>query len=586
MKLQERLLVTLWALAWTMHTHAEDLPKIKVHPSAVETGTVYQSKGTDVVEALTEIPSIYFPSVYTGQVFQTSFRGLASAHTLVSLDGIPINDATAGMADLSRFNITGADKITVLSGPEVLLQTSQAGGILQLNTNDTEAGTKGAAALGSFNTVAGNIKSTFKHAHGSHTLLANHEQTTGLPKYDKVRILGERNRYHQENAGIISHTQVGDRTWLKTYARAFSSVLKYDDAHPPLPSKPQGTKNGAIYILGAEANHESPSGKWQQQLATSYTKQNLSYGPTSSTENQETVLAYRHDVRWAWAHRTRFVGDTTVTHQDQLNLKKQRSVSGIAALHGVRLTDTWSAEAGVRQDHTQKYKMAPRLTSGVAWEKDKTKLYGSWRQATRLPKLSDLYVNSPWETSNPTLKGEKMDLMELGWREKLSANSTLQLVYFYNRLNNMMKGTQLSSGSWMTQNIPGTSVLQGMETSLYHTWQNQVSLKGSYTYTSTSFPRHINDKPIAPKHHAYVHLEIPMATQWSVTPSVEYVSQRFNGNEKLQPYILNHLEVAYKITKACQIYGQVKNMWDEGYETIVGYRSPRRTFYVGTRFSL
>lgn len=584
--MQQRLLVTLWALAWTMHSHGKDLPKIKVSPSAVETGTVYQSKGTDVVDALTEIPSIYFPSVYTGQVFQTSFRGLASAHTLVSLDGIPVNDATAGMADLSRFNITGADKVTVLSGPEVLLQTSQAGGILQLNTNDTEEGTKGAAAMGSFNTLAGNIRSTFKHARGSHTLLANHEQTAGLPKYDKVRIYGERNRYHQENAGIISHTQVGERTWLKTYARAFSSVLKFDNSSPALSEKPQETKNLEMYLLGAEANHESTSGKWQQQLAMSYAKQNLNSGPTYSTENKETMLAYRHDVRWAWAHRTRFVADTTVTNQDQPNLKKQRSVSGIAALHGVRLTDTWSAEAGVRQDHTQKYKMPPRLTAGLSWEKHKTKLYGSWRQATRLPTLSDLYVNSFWKTPNPALRGEKMDLMELGWREKLSANSTLQLVYFYNRLNNMMKGIEISQNRWMTQNIPGTSVLQGTEASLHHTWQNQVSLKGSYTYTSTTFPKNINDKPIAPRHHAYVHLEIPMATQWSVTPSVEYVSQRFNGNEKLQPYILNHLEVTYKITKDCQLYGQVKNVWDERYETVAGYRSPRRAFYVGTRFSL
>lgn len=585
--MQQRLRLVLYGLTWISIGQAESLPKIRVHPSAIETETIYQYSGSDIIGSLEEAPNVYVqPQGYTGQKVSANFRGLTSPHALVLLDGISLNDASAGQADLSHFTMTGADQVKVLSGPEVLLQSSQTGGIIQLNTIDTKAGTKGLLEAGSFDRAQVNLKSTFQQPRATHTLLVNHTRTSGLPKYDSARIYGEKNRYHQENSGLVSRMQLGERTWVKTHARTISSVLKYDDGFAPLSSKPQATQNAAIYLLGAEANHESITGKWQQQLVASHAKQNLNYDPNSFTHSQETALAYRHDVRWSWTHRTRFTADITTTSlHKQTNFKKQRFVSGMAALHGIRLTDTWNAEAGIRQDHTQKYTMLPRLTAGLSWEKDRAKIYGSWRQAMRLPTLYDLYAQAPYFQSNPSLRREKMDLTELGWKQSLGDRSAIQLVYFYNRLQNMMVWNPLNTTASTIQNLPKHSVMQGLETSLHYIWQNQISLKGSYTYTNSSYPKNINIKPMAPKHHVYLQIDVPAAEKWTIVPSLEYTSRRFSGTQVLSPYILNHLEITYTIKEGYKIYGQIKNLWDEGYETVANYRSPQRTFYVGTRFT-
>lgn len=584
--MQQRLLLALYGLVWVCAGYTESLPKIRVHPSSVETGTVYQYTNPKVMEGLQEAPNVYVQSQgYTGQQASAIFRGLRSPHALVLLDGISLNDASAGQADLSHFGMTGADQVKVLSGPEVLLQSGQTAGVIQLNTIDKKAGTKGGLEAGSFDSAQANLKSTFKEPHATHTLLANHIQTAGLPPYGSRRIYGEKNRYHQENGGVISRFHMGERTWVKTHARAVSSVLKYDDGFPPLPAKPQATQNAHIYLVGAETNHESANGKRHHQLAASYAKQNLDFAPDSFAHTRESTVAYRQEEQWSWTHRTRFVADSTTTSLQNPLFKKQRAVSGLAALHGIRLTDTWSAEAGIRQDHAQKHSILPRLTGGVAWEKDRTKLYGSWRQATRLPTLYNLYAQTPNFQPNPALKREKMDLTEFGWKEKLGDRSTLQLIYFYNRLLNMMVGSLLNDFSSTVQNLPGHSILQGVETSFQYTWQNQISLKGHYTYTESTYGKSTTIKPIAPKHHMHVHLEIPTAEQWSVTPSLEYMSHRFSGTQHLPPYILNHFEITYTLKPGYQIYGQIKNLWDERYETVIGYRSPRRAFYVGTRFT-
>lgn len=582
-----RLRLIIYNLLWIIPGFAGSMPKIRVNPSSLETGTVYQYMGPDIQQGLLSTPNIYMRSQgYTGQSISTSFRGLTSPHALVLLDGIAINDASAGQADLSHFARSGVNRMSIQSGPEVLLRSNQAGGIIQLDTSDPKVGTQAIAEMGSFKSMHTGIKSTFQNSHGMHTLLANHEQTNGLPKYDRARMYGEKNRYHQENGGMLSHLRFGNRTWLKTHARAINSVLKYDDGGTPLPYKPQATQNAAVYLIGAEANHESSTGKWQQQLAFSHARHKLDYDPYSFTHSQESTMAYRHDLTWSWAHRTRLVADSTTTSlRKHLGFQRQRSVNGLAALHSMRLTDTWHAEVGVRQDYTQKYSIPPRLTAGLSWEKNRTKLYGSWRQAMRLPTLYDLHAEAPYFHPNSSLKQEKLDLIEMGWKQNINDQQALQAVYFHNRLHHMMVGTPINATTSTIQNLPRHAILQGLELSTEHKSKRQFLVKGSYTLTSTSYPKGTSLKPITPKHRLYLQGEILYDESWTITPSLEYIGHRFSMNRRLNPYILNHLEISYLLKPDCRLYGQIKNLWDERYETVAGYRSPRRAFYVGTRFT-
>ncbi|RYI99528.1 MAG: TonB-dependent receptor, partial [Acetobacteraceae bacterium] len=124
----------------------------------------YQS----LAEALTAVPGINLVG-QGGLGGQTSAftRGTNSSHTLVLLDGVPINDAStpAGAFNFGQDLLGNLDRIEVVRGPAASLYGSAAlGGVINLVTRQAPQGKVfapfGEIAGGSNSTVRGNLGAT------------------------------------------------------------------------------------------------------------------------------------------------------------------------------------------------------------------------------------------------------------------------------------------------------------------------------------------------------------------------------------------------------------------------------------------
>jgi len=69
----------------------------------------------------------------------------------------------------------------------------------------------------------------------------------------------------------------------------------------------------------------------------------------------------------------------------------------------------------------------------------------------------------------------------------------------------------------------------------------------------------------------------------------EYVGKRYNNadkqGEQTGKYTIAHLNINYDFNKEVKIYGKIENITDKYYQTVDGFSSSPRAFYMGVKYS-
>jgi len=116
-----------------------------------------RTQSPELAASLSELPGVLVePGAVPGQASLVSIRGAARFHTLVLLDGIPMNNsANAGVFNFSGFTTSAVESVEVLRGSYSLLYGSEAiGGLISINTRKGRGSPNGFVHLegGSFST--------------------------------------------------------------------------------------------------------------------------------------------------------------------------------------------------------------------------------------------------------------------------------------------------------------------------------------------------------------------------------------------------------------------------------------------------
>lgn len=102
-------------------------------------------------------------------------QGMSPEHTLILIDGEPVNGRQGGILDLSRIAVGNIKNIEVIKGPFSSLYGSEAmGGVINIITENPKTNTSEAILrFGSFQTVEAQLKSFIKKNNWSTYLFAN-----------------------------------------------------------------------------------------------------------------------------------------------------------------------------------------------------------------------------------------------------------------------------------------------------------------------------------------------------------------------------------------------------------------------------
>lgn len=121
---------------------------------------------SSAIEVVKSYTPLFIKEYSPGGISTVAFRGTSASHTIVMLDGFPVNPAMSGQADFSVIPPYLYDRLEITGNPESLLLSSEAlGGAISMYTNPNEkqqSGIRLRCEGGSFGNVGSGLSVHFK----------------------------------------------------------------------------------------------------------------------------------------------------------------------------------------------------------------------------------------------------------------------------------------------------------------------------------------------------------------------------------------------------------------------------------------
>lgn len=231
--------------------------------------------------------------------------------------------------------------------------------------------------------------------------------------------------------------------------------------------------------------------------------------------------------------------------------------------------------------------------AGIMYEfMDNNELRLTYSRRNQFPTMSDRYSTRFSETlPNPNLKPEVADHVELGYKGFLFDMLYIDTALYYSYVSDKMGVIYVPDpfvpykGVEFITNVDAVS-LYGYELALVlFPWEYteigyNMSVNKYYVHKSVST---YNELTYSPELTINSYVKIMPCQYFSITPLVEYVSERYtdlSGTNSLDPYFLVHLYMTFNINDTMKIDFAVTNMTDENYSYRYGYPMAGRTYSI------
>ena len=188
---------------------------------------------------------------------------------------------------------------------------------------------------------------------------------------------------------------------------------------------------------------------------------------------------------------------------------------------------------------------------------------------------------------NPDLTPEKSRSFELGGEYTWAGGARVSATAFRLDVRNLITAffdfdpiTGLFFGGYA--NEPGTSRRQGVELEASLPLGTALTLDAGYTYTSA---RNADGARLArvPRHDLTLGVSGDITERLSGRLTVQHVGDRIDGFPlgRMPDYTVVHGRLAWALDGRTELSLRVENLFDKQYQTVAGYGTAGRSFYVG-----
>jgi len=569
---------------------------------------IRNSGATDVPGLLKNLAGVeIYQNGGVGKQSSTFMRGSNSSHTLVLLDGVRINSATAGTTQIDQLMLDQIERIEVVRGNVSSVYGSDAiGGVIQIFTkkgtgkpaSDLHAGAgtqrtyRASARYGgeigntSFNLVFSRfrtdgisaINSTVvptvnpdRDGYDNTSISANINQALNDDHSLSVSLFDSNATNQTDNPfGLVSDVN-NSKSRISKYSlasdnqlgKAWHSKLQISQGIDDIQNYLNGSPDLA---LGAQFKTTSNLFSWQNSLEAEG-GQTLIGGVEHLNQRIDSSTPYTRTDRTdnsVFAGYTKSQGD----HKLQVNVRHdQYSDFGSANTwlmgYGYRLTESWKMTAVL----STAFK-APTLND----------LFYPFTDFGTYQGVSYSYVG------NPGLKPERSRNMEIGVHHAMPGQQ-LDIVYFDNRIRDLIVGDNLPAGSMVNlsdarcDGIEMTYRVQLNNTriKLAATKQNprdvqsdQTLLRRAKTFFNVGLDQQIEAMTIGAEwHHNGDRTDIDILTGSRIT---------------LNRYDTINLTLGYRINKHLDLAFRAENALNRNYTLAHGYNTPGRTLFMSLNY--
>lgn len=522
-----------------------------------------------------------------GQPASVFMRGANSNHTLVLVDGLRVNSATAGATALEHIPIENIERIEIVKGGMSGLYGADAlGGVIQIFTRK-DAKPRLDASLGAGSPSATRLAVGLASTERSTALVfdAGFNDTRGAsatnPRVPFDLYNPDRDPYRQSFASV----RLSQTLWQGETVTLAAWQSRGEAAYDSGPGKAQNTQT----LKGAQLISENKLGEnWNSRLTVGRTEDD-SFADEPFGGRFKTA----HDqVTWLNVFKTPY-GHTSAG----VEYRREKVESTVAYTTATRETTSVFAgylerlyggqfEFSLRRDDVDSKER--KNTGSVAYGYDlmpSLKAYIRGARAFRLPTYNDLYYPG---FSNPDLKAEDADQREAGlrgsWKDGSGGEWRWGAVRFINQIRGLIAFT-FANNTYAPVNI-GRADIRGWEFDVAGSLAG-VQMRGSFTH-QTPLDRDTG-RQLQSRARQFGSVDLTTTRgAWTYGLNLAGAGARFDSRteaagSRMGGYALLGANASVQIDKRWKLEITGHNLANRRYELAQGYETPRRSVFVNAR---
>ncbi|EKO3423001.1 TonB-dependent receptor [Vibrio fluvialis] len=549
---------------------------------------IEQYQANSLTEVLRRVPGVEIAqNGGRGHNASVFMRGTNSDHVLVLVDGVRIDSAAGGVA-INHFPLGLVERLEVIRGPGAAMYGSDAvGGVINIITRSHRGNNlkQVTAGIGSNQTRKGDVVAKADvNEQGHLQLAAGFEKTDG---YDiKSTQTGVDYGYESQNLmGGYEH-RFNDNWLGYVSASWFDSDVEYNSSG----SVYHGFSDNQSFT--GQLNYEGA--KLKSLVTLNYQQtENLDYSQSEGKDNASTRANIDlTQIQWANIYqlneyvelgggvdgRRESLGDDALSYGYAHSLAgESRDTKGIFGSGKLTISD-WVLEANVRHDKHDKYDEHTTWSVAAGYQLGKYhRVRASYGTAYKAPSYSDL-------TTTPDLEAEESRNIEVGVSGDYSF-ARWNISAYDNKVDNLIIWYEGSSG-WYSDNVDAR--IKGLEMDVNFD-------TGPINHTLVAeFKDHEDDNGVQLARRAKQNYKWITSAQFGdveVNTTYTFTGKRLDlpkteatDEDYIPATNLWDVSVGYWVSDAFVVRTRVENLFNEQYETAVGYRSPERAYYLNVSY--
>ncbi len=525
----------------------------------------------DVTEVLQRIPGLQIGrNGGPGQASSLFMRGTASDHTLIILDGVPLQSGTTGATALQHLMPEHIQRIEVSRGAASTLYGSSAiGGVVQIFTRPRDNASMASLSAGLGSDDTSHVSTLLRQRQGDvlTSFGVSRRSTNGYPSRQASTMdRGYQNHTLQGAFGIDFDNSSLEVTHFQT-----QGVVEYLDFFlNPVDHDAHNSVSRFVY-------DQVFSDAWDSRLLVSRTLDKMA--ENQSNDYADTVrdsLDWQHNISLGDRHN--LVTGVTLSNQRTELLSFGTRYDETDQTVEFYLHDTWRHQAmrlqgGARLTEHERYGQHVTWSAAAGYQLDSaTHLHANLGTAFRTPSANDLYGFG----GNPAFEPESAINSEIGLRYQFSPKAKTSLTGYYTEIDDLIESDPVT---YTIEQVEKARI-QGMELS-YQQQLGRWNWSFDYVYQDAINLDQKTDLPRRAQNKINTALRYQVDQSWLALQGT-YASERQDSrfsDISLAPYTTWDIQAVYPLNQTSKLKAKLHNVFDEHYELASGY--PAQGRFIG-----
>ncbi|HEV8715416.1 MAG TPA: TonB-dependent receptor [Candidatus Binatia bacterium] len=589
------------------------LKEVSTSVTVITQEDLQQQQAETVAEALRSVPSLdVAQNGSRGTTTSVFIRGAESDQTLVLIDGVEVNSVTLGAFDFSNLTTENVDRIEILRGGGGTLYGSQAvGGVINIITKKGEG-----APTASVSAEGGNGS--------THREVLSFSGSQGIVGF----------------SGAVAYADAGGFRPFNDGYRNFSTNLRLDVS--PLP---QGALRGFFRYSGAETGlfnnknylgvpdpnarqledfvlikgewEHAPPGAFSYRVAGAYVKDNQRFfdEPDKFDLFGSGIARIPVEIKMGEAQGNYSWRDLSIStfgfefEEKSANVQsnfggfrsafsKSRNNFAYYVQERLRLlNERLFLTAGFRVDDNEDFgtEVTPAWSLAYLIPQTGTKFKGGFSGGFRAPNFNELFFPG---FGNPKLGAELSSEWDVGFEQNLwGQRFSLETMYFSRRVKGLIEAVLVDPATFtfQAQNL-GRVDVQGVEVIPVLRLLPGLTLSGSFTFFDFATQ---DDRLLRrPTEQGTVRVTYQRSVLRGVDDlltfnlNLDVVGDRddvdpLRGFRTNPMYARTDIAVSYSLPvnflsfSRLTVYSKISNLFDHGYQEVLGFQSPPLNYLAG-----